>query len=698
MLCCGVKKKAHTKKAIEHTILINRYHFKPREIEIYKQKFERMASGSGFSKEEFRKNMSLMEFKVLSSIAEKIFDVMNKSKTGIVTLEEYLSYMDTMIYGTEEEKAIQSFSLIAGPESRGITYHDFKGWVISVWKIKNNLTGQGFSMNDQEMHEYFNKIDTKNDGVIDFEEYTTAINSQEDFADLIDTLKHGLTDRLNVPSIEDFKKVEINYSKELLEIEMKITALIQLIEEEYGVSPTVEHHIPSDMCLNTKSPSDRRMTSTWLDRGDLEDSARRSSRYMTVRIPKDNRAKCDPKMDFIRELLVNLLDKLAKLKEKGAYDYHENEDEQEFRRTWTKSIPRKTVALKKNDVIYWGDDDWNLILNMMLGIQKSVKSTVASMDILSQVTPEMFVEKVKHKLLPSHSKGSKTFKFRDYAPTIFERIRKLYGIKSSDYIRSLGMEKMMHALMANEFSSLTGQCTTGKSGSFFYYSDDGKYMLKTLSEEEYVFFRDFIPDYYFHLYRNPHTLITRFFGFHKIIVCSSRKKLYFVVMGNLFKNEYELDIKYDLKGSTLGRITADNEDKTIARKDNNFNNEGRKIRIGRNRKTYLLEQMEKDVDLMRRSNIIDYSLLVGIANVSFKEIPRKNGFTIFSETDDGGIINEDKTELYFMGIIDILTYYGAKKKLEHFFKNTIHKKQAVSCAPPDFYAERFLEYMERILE
>ncbi len=30
--------------------------------------------------------------------------------------------------------------------------------------------------------------------------------------------------------------------------------------------------------------------------------------------------------------------------------------------------------------------------------------------------------------------------------------------------------------------SLEEQCSAGKSGSFFYYSNDGKYMLKTISK------------------------------------------------------------------------------------------------------------------------------------------------------------------------------------------------------------------------
>ena len=34
--------------------------------------------------------------------------------------------------------------------------------------------------------------------------------------------------------------------------------------------------------------------------------------------------------------------------------------------------------------------------------------------------------------------------------------------------------------------------STGKSGSFFYYSADGKFLVKTISEREFKFFRSML--------------------------------------------------------------------------------------------------------------------------------------------------------------------------------------------------------------
>lgn len=706
MSCIRSKKKIQTKKTIEQTIEINRYNFTPQEFEMYKQKFERMSNGSGFTKDEFKQHMRISEFKMLGFISDRIFNEMNKSHSGTVSLPEYLTYMDIMNYGSSETKAKQSYNIISGSDPEGITFKSFKKWLISASKMKNLNEGAGFTISESEILEFFKRIDKNNDETVDFKEYFSALHEIPQFNELVQVLEHGLTERMNVPIIQDYKKEDPQYGTKIKLLKGKILGLVEYLE---GVSGNNISDLPvnaSEIRINllNNNPrqssmwevrgSDRRLTSARILRTEVEKS-RRATVRLSPNFAKVYKEKPLSKHQLIKKTLEGLLENLSKL-EKGENIENDPELNWELSKTWTRNIPKK-IALKKNDVIYWGDDDWNLILNMMLGIQKSVKDTVAGTDCFSKVNPDMFVEKVKHKLLRSQVKSNKTFKFRDYAPSIFERIRKLYNIKPSEYIRSLGMEKIMHALVANEFSSLTGMCTTGKSGSFFYYSDDGKYMLKTLSSDEYYFFRKFLPEYYFHLYKNPHTLITRFFGFHKIIVCGAHKKLYFVVMGNLFKGDYDIDVKYDLKGSTLGRLTDDSEDRSIARKDNNFISEGIKVHIGKKRKEHLMEQIRKDVEMLQRNLIIDYSLLLGVSRVGQK-VPKKVGFAILSEVDDGGMMSKQGKDLYFLGVIDILTFYGAKKKLEHFFKTRVYKKDEVSCAPPDFYADRFLKFMNQVFE
>lgn len=100
--------------------------------------------------------------------------------------------------------------------------------------------------------------------------------------------------------------------------------------------------------------------------------------------------------------------------------------------------------------------------------------------------------------------------------------------------------------------------STGKSGSFFYYTGDGNYMLKTIRRDEFKLMKRMLKDYYDHLtINNPDSMISRIYGLHKMVFSRKNKltdkKIYFCIMNNLFNTTKHIDYRYDLKGSTLGR-------------------------------------------------------------------------------------------------------------------------------------------------
>jgi 1-phosphatidylinositol-4-phosphate 5-kinase len=51
-------------------------------------------------------------------------------------------------------------------------------------------------------------------------------------------------------------------------------------------------------------------------------------------------------------------------------------------------------------------------------------------------------------------------------------------------------------------------------------------------------------------------------------------------------------------------------------------------------------------------------------------------------------------EIYFMGIIDILQEYNARKHAETAYKSLRHSKPEISCVDPVFYARRFTAFLE----
>jgi len=88
--------------------------------------------------------------------------------------------------------------------------------------------------------------------------------------------------------------------------------------------------------------------------------------------------------------------------------------------------------------------------------------------------------------------------------------------------------------------------------------------------------KEILKDYYEHLSKNPHALITRFYGLHKIKYTKStgKHRIYFVIMANVFKTTREINVRYDLKGSIQGRRTKtkpdEQVDSTVALKDLDF--------------------------------------------------------------------------------------------------------------------------------
>ncbi|CAM9530962.1 unnamed protein product [Lampetra fluviatilis] len=57
-----------------------------------------------------------------------------------------------------------------------------------------------------------------------------------------------------------------------------------------------------------------------------------------------------------------------------------------------------------------------------------------------------------------------------------------------------------------------------------------------------------------------------------------------------------------------------------------------------------------------------------------------------------------RKEVYYMGIIDILTHYDAKRKAAHAAKTVKSRAGAVSTVNPEQYSKRFLDFMASILE
>merc|ERR1712071_141636 len=224
--------------------------------------------------------------------------------------------------------------------------------------------------------------------------------------------------------------------------------------------------------------------------------------------------------------------------------------------------------------------------------------------------------------------------------------------------------------------------------------------------------------------RHGRTLLPQYLGMYRLTVDGIENYLF--VTRNVFSKRLPLHNKYDLKGSTVERDASDKEkEKELPTlKDNDFLKDGTKIIIGSEAKELLMETLTADVEFLMKLQIMDYSLLLGVhdcdqvvednidvaasgdnendedscdsnAPVEYtgKIVPELDIYAIPCKED------ENKKEVYFLALVDILTHYGVKKQAAKAAKTVKYGSHVgISTVEPDQYGRRFLDFMNKIIE
>ncbi|GAB2295604.1 Phosphatidylinositol 4-phosphate 5-kinase 4 [Dionaea muscipula] len=405
-------------------------------------------------------------------------------------------------------------------------------------------------------------------------------------------------------------------------------------------------------------------------------------------------------------------------------------------------IPR--VGKKPGEIITKGHKNYELMLNLQLGIRHAVGRQAPPMSLDLKASAFDPKEKFWTKFPPEGSKhtpphSSCEFRWKDYCPLVFRALRKLFKVDAADYMLSIcGNEAL------RELSS------PGKSGSFFYLSSDDRYMIKTMKKAEVKVLLRMLSAYYHHVRAFENTLVTKFFGLHcvKLTAGSIQKKVRFIIMGNLFCTEYTIHRRFDLKGSSLGRTTDKPEEEMDASTILKDLDLSFMFRLQKPWFQEFCRQVDRDCEFLENERIMDYSMLVGIhfreASKAGDLIPsgartpiggeehENDGAPRLSRVDmDRLLIDpawwasvrlgtnmparverairktpgevqtmEPTGELYdvvmFFGIIDILQDYDISKKLEHAYKSMQYDPTIISAVDPKLYSKRFRDFIFRI--
>ena len=216
-------------------------------------------------------------------------------------------------------------------------------------------------------------------------------------------------------------------------------------------------------------------------------------------------------------------------------------------------------------------EQWKVVITIMSGIEMSV---LAFDYERKQYTPMDRDFKTKNTFDIHHAalEQYKRAEFVDYAPTIFHYLRKISDIFPEAYLESLGPDSLSKIIMGNS-ATFEGSGSAGKSGSFFFTSSDKRFLVKSISEEEFRLIMDILPRFFKFMTENPQTLLSRVFGLHRIRMKSLLgidEEWIIIVMQNIFSTNVPIDRRFDLKGSTYKRLTPEDKLASGVGKDLNF--------------------------------------------------------------------------------------------------------------------------------
>ncbi|CAL0329916.1 unnamed protein product [Lupinus luteus] len=268
-------------------------------------------------------------------------------------------------------------------------------------------------------------------------------------------------------------------------------------------------------------------------------------------------------------------------------------------------IKQSLKPVKKSSFMdnFGGCQSYYLKLNLQLGIRYTLgKITpvpareVRSSDFGERARIRMYFPKEGSQRTPPHY--SVDFYWKDYCPMVFRDLREMFKLDAADYMMSICGD-----------CGLRDISSPGKSGSIFYLSQDDRFVIKTLKKSELKVLLNMLPKYYSHVGQYENTLITKFFGIHRITLRGG-KKVRFVVMGNMFCTELHIHRRYDLKGSSQGRFTdKDKINSHATMKDLDLKYE---FQMDIKLRESLLNQISLDCKFLESQHIIDYSLLLGL--------------------------------------------------------------------------------------
>jgi 1-phosphatidylinositol-4-phosphate 5-kinase len=110
----------------------------------------------------------------------------------------------------------------------------------------------------------------------------------------------------------------------------------------------------------------------------------------------------------------------------------------------------------------------------------------------------------------------------------------------------------------------------GKSGSFFFFSHDKNFIIKTMTQSDLDTFKKVFVKYFEHVSTHPNSILARIYGIYTVKM-EEVEPVNLILMGNTKKsNDKMIEHVFDLKGSFINREVKGKVKNTTTLKDLNL--------------------------------------------------------------------------------------------------------------------------------
>ncbi|KAF3935653.1 hypothetical protein ABW19_dt0206173 [Dactylella cylindrospora] len=283
--------------------------------------------------------------------------------------------------------------------------------------------------------------------------------------------------------------------------------------------------------------------------------------------------------------------------------------------------------------------------------------------------------------------------FKRAAPLLFQKLRKEWKTDEENYSNQLD-------------NALTPVSGLGFSGSLFFFTQDGSFIVKSVGRKfEYTFlYVQCLEEYGNYMLTNPSSLLCRMTD---VLFCFDRhlggvlgvSPSHYMVMENLLKgmDQEKGWKKWDLKPQQFFEPTRDlipDKIKTENAKSGLADAmEDDRIYITKEQKANLWELLERDTEFLEKIETIDYSLLLGrypIEGNGKPPKPKKQNWTT-------GIVSADGKFVYKACIVDFLWNVNQLQARIARTAGKLLPEQTVTTEPGR-YRREFLAMMEEYIE